>query len=118
MGESRRRRRRKVDIEGYSLHPSSLSHFVVWMPNGPQDAHLTIQSMHAIADSPVGGLAAPNRMTESFDELEIALSKDDMAAVMEYFEGPLVGMGISGHNHFTPVSVNDPAECAEACTQT
>merc|ERR1712070_233017 len=41
-----------------------------------------------------------------------------MAAVMGYFDGPWVAMGITGHNDFALVSVNDPAECAEACTKT
>jgi hypothetical protein len=48
---------------------------------------------------------------------DMTLSVADMAAFMALFNGPYVGMGITGHNDFELVSVNDPAECAEACTK-
>jgi hypothetical protein len=66
----------------------------------------------------IKGASADAATTTGMLDTEMALSKDDMAAVMGYFDGPFVGMGITGHNDFALVSVNDPAECAEACTRT
>jgi len=62
--------------------------------------------------------ASPDAATTGMLDTEMALSTDDMAAVMGYFDGPFVGMGITDNNDFALVSVNDPAECAEACTKT
>jgi len=206
-------RRCRTNPSGYSLQPSSISYLALWLPNGPEQAQLTIQGMHAmgnLSETALTATFAANGVTaegfngpfvgmgisghndfamirvnmpaecadackktancRSFDygargqvigecwlsladrksagnayeswelydyyeieetspdaattkatgnpETETALSKDDMAAVMEYFDGPFVGMGITGHNDFAVVSVNDPAECADACTKT
>jgi hypothetical protein len=65
--------------------------------------------------------ASPNAATTMTADTGLTLSEmsdDDMAAIMGYFDGPFVGMGITGHNDFTLMSVNNPAECAEACTKT
>merc|ERR1712100_213406 len=96
------RRRRKTVANGYSIQPSSISHLAVVLPIGTQQAQLTLEGMHAMRDLSAMGLAAT------------AAAKDNM---VEGFDGPFVGMGISGHNDFAMISVNNPAECAEECTK-
>jgi hypothetical protein len=96
-------RRCNVDPNDYSIQPSSISRLMVYLPHGPEQAQLTIQAMHAMRD--LSGMALAAAVT----------AKDDMA---EGFDGPFVGMGITGHNDFAMLSVNSPHECAEACTKT
>jgi len=64
--------------------------------------------------SSVASMSKATGVTDS----EMALSKDDVSAVMGYFDGPFVGMGITGYNDFELLSVNDPSECAEICMKT
>lgn len=96
------RRRKSSSSSGYSVQPSSISHLAVYMPNGAQQAQLTLQTMHAMRD--LSAMELPATIT----------ANDEMA---EGFDGPFVGMGISGHNDFPMVSVNNPAECAAACKE-
>jgi hypothetical protein len=48
----------------------------------------------------------------------IVSREDDMAEVMMYFDGPFVGMGITGHNDFDLMRVSGPVDCAEECAKT
>jgi hypothetical protein len=93
-------RRRKTITSGYTIQPSSISHLAVVLPNGPQQAQLTLQGLHAM-----GNMAAIVATSAASDD------------AVKGFDGPFFGMGISGHNDFQMIAVNSPAECAEACTK-
>jgi len=96
-------RRSNTNTNSHTIQTSNINRLVIKLPNGPLQAQLTLQDMHALRDSSVMLLAAT------------VTAGDDMA---EGFDGPFVGMGITGHNDFAMMTVNSPAECAEACTQT
>jgi hypothetical protein len=96
-------RRCNTNPNDYSIQPSSISNLMVYLPHGPEQAQLTIQGMHAMRD--LSRIALATTVT----------AKDGMA---EGFDGPFVGMGITGHNDFEMLSVNSPDDCADACTKT
>ena len=95
------------DYSGYSIQPSSISHLAVYFPIGSQQARLTLQGLQAMGDLSAMATVAATAAA--------AAAKD---AKPEGFDGPFVGMGITGHNDFALKSVTNPTECAEACTKT
>merc|ERR1711966_509572 len=76
-------RRCNTNPNGYSIQPSKVSHLAISLPSG--QAQLTLQGLHAMGDLSAMAPAATGT------------TKGDMA---ESFDGPFVGMGITGHNDF------------------
>jgi len=104
-------RRRKSAPTGYSIQRSRISRLEVYLPNGRQQAQLTIQGMYAMRN-----LSA--MVPDTSKPAATVNGEDDMAAVMDYFDGPFVGMGITGHNDFARMFVSNPVECAKECAKT
>lgn len=104
-------RRRKSRATAYTVQPSSISRLELYLPNAGQAAKLALKDMYAMRD-----LSA--MVSDTSTPTAILSGEDDMAAVMDYFDGPFVGMGITGHNDFGMMEVSKPVECAEECAKT